>query len=214
MNYSDIEKEFNEKEFDYHKFVDYALNDESIRDKLVANIVDGNNHINIYYHSYYIINEASKEKPELFYKYWDDYLKIAKHKNSYHRIISHWLLTNLISIDYKNTFDDIKDDFFLAIKDERVSNGLAAVTDIIEVAKHRPDLENEIINLFLNEDLLINYTEKHRARFYFLYMEYFEIILKDNYDQKLINFIEGCLESNTINTKRCAIKLLKKYDRK
>lgn len=212
MNYLDIEKRFQDKEFDYHKFVPLALEDKSVRDKLIENIVDGKNHINIYYRSYYIVDEASKEKPELFYEYWDNLVTILHHKNTYHRLIAHWLLTNLISVDKDNKFAEIKDEFFAAIDDEKVLVGLEAVKDITIVSEYRSDLEEEIISLFLNDNMLKNYLERQKERFYFLYMEYFDTVLEKRKDQRLIDFCRKCLTVKNTNTLKQTKKVLKKYD--
>lgn len=41
------------------------------------------------------------------------------------------------------------------IKDEKFSTGLMALRDIIMMRDYRPDLSEEIINLFLYKDLML-----------------------------------------------------------
>lgn len=108
MKYEELLLELEKHDFKYGPYIHLAIDDINIREKLINNITE-DRHINVYYNSYYLIYEASKINPELFYQYWDSLIPLLNHKNSYHRSISHWILTNLIKVDNDNKFDLIKE---------------------------------------------------------------------------------------------------------
>ena len=166
LNYEEILKAFQEKEFHIDDYISVVVESKDIREKLIQNLIE-QTHINVYYRSYYLINAVSLTNPELFYEYWDLFVSLRYHKNSYHRNIFHWIITNLIPVDSQNKFDKIKKEYFSQIKDVKVLTGLEAMKDIIIMSQYRPDLEEEIISLFLDENMIKDYTDKQKDRFHF-----------------------------------------------
>ncbi len=61
----------------------------------------------VYYHCYYVISKASEEKPELFYDYWNEFVLLLDHQNSYHRDIGLTIIANLTKIDTDDKFSVI-----------------------------------------------------------------------------------------------------------
>lgn len=211
MDYQTIESEFHDKEFAVTKFIPLVLESENVRDNLISNLIDGHNHINVYYRSFYLVDEASKLKPELFYQYWDKLTKLLTYQSTYHRLIGQTVLTNLIVVDELHKFDTIKKTFFTLLSDEKVLNGIEAVKHLIIINKYRPDLTSEIVEFFLDESLLKNYSQRQTERFYALYLEYFDTVLERKDDPRLKVFIEKCLSVKNTNTLKIAKKLFKKY---
>ena len=101
LNYEEILKAFQEKEFHIDDYISVVVESKDIREKLIQNLIE-QTHINVYYRSYYLINAVSLTNPELFYEYWDLFVSLRYHKNSYHRNIFHWIITNLIPVDNKH----------------------------------------------------------------------------------------------------------------
>lgn len=211
MQYENLEKAFQDKEFHTEAFIPLVMEQKAVRDRLIENLEE-DTHINIYYRSYYLIDAVSKTNPELFYEYWNRLARLRFHKNSYHRNIFHWIITNLIPADKENQFDKIKDEYFSQIKDVKVLTGLEAVKDIIRMCAYRPDLEGEIISLLLNEELLEDYTDKQKDRFHCLAMEYFDTVLSRGKDERLMEFIRLCANAKNSTTARTAKQLIKKYE--
>ena len=81
---NDLIIKISDKNVDIDKFADMALKDPQIRDNLVQWMLN-NQKIMVYYHSFYILAKASQREPELFYHYWDDFISLLNHSNSYHR---------------------------------------------------------------------------------------------------------------------------------
>jgi hypothetical protein len=166
--YENIEKKFATTSFDPAPYLKSTLVDCSLREKLIANVIDGSNHINYYFNSYLIIREASAINPALFYSYWEEFWQLHNHKNSYHRRIAHDLITNLSSCDQENKFPDIKNDYLAMIISEKISNLLAMFTN----AHHVNQITSQELSS-LAEELKSqpHLTEKQRIRIQKLHQE-------------------------------------------
>ncbi|HEX3013688.1 MAG TPA: hypothetical protein VHO92_05400, partial [Methanobacterium sp.] len=114
----DLISQISDKNVNINKFAEIVINNEVIRNKLINQMLN-NEHIIAYYHSYNILAKASELKPELFYKYWDDFASLLNHANSYHRDFGLTLIANLTKVDEKNLFSSIFDDYFKCINDAK-----------------------------------------------------------------------------------------------
>lgn len=139
-------------------------------------------------------------------------MPLLEHKNSYHRSISHWIITNLIKVDKNNKFDLIKKRYFGMIKDEKFLTGLMVLRDIITISEYRIDLKEEIINLFLNKTLVENYKENQIGKIQYEILEYFSKVYYDAKDKdKIMNYTKDCIDSKSIKTCKLAKTILKEF---
>lgn len=122
MDYQEIARHFQTTSFDPQPFVQTAIDGRKVREKLVENVVDGQNHINEYFNSYLIIKEVATKNPELIYEEWERIWALHTHKNSYHRWFAHDLITQLLVIDREDKFEAIKREYVLLPKEEKISN--------------------------------------------------------------------------------------------
>ena len=58
LNYEEILKAFQEKEFHIDDYISVVVESKDIREKLIQNLIE-QTHINVYYRSYYLINAVS-----------------------------------------------------------------------------------------------------------------------------------------------------------
>ena len=209
ITYEDLKRAFQEQEFLVDTFIPLVMASNEVRSNLIQNLIR-ETHINVYYRSYYVIEAVSKTNPELFYEYWDQLVSLRTHKNSYHRNIYHWILAYLIAVDHAHKFDVVKDAYFAQIRDEKMLTGLEAVKDIIKISAYRPDLEEEIIALFLDDTMLQEYTDKQIDRFHYVMMTYFETILEKRSDERLWNFVRNCCSAKNATTSKKAKQMMKK----
>jgi hypothetical protein len=170
FTYEEIEQKFQTTSFDPTPYIESTLFDQSLREKLIENVINGKNHINYYFNSYLIIERASFIEPMLFYSYWKDFWQLYQHQNSYHRRIAHDMISNLIICDVENKFLAIKDDYLEMIETEKISNLLGMLQNAIRVDQITP-LE-ELPALFLRLEKQSRLTEKQKARIAKLYQEY------------------------------------------
>jgi hypothetical protein len=208
LKYEELELKLKKHDFKYKPYIHISIDNKNIRKQLIKNITE-DNHINIYYNSYHLVYEASKEHPELFYPYWDSLVPLLNHKNSYHRSISHDILTNLIQVDNDNKFDLIQEKYFSMIKDEKFSTGLGALRNIFLVSEYRPDLKNKIVIILLNKDLLTNYKENQVNRMQFEIIEFLGKTTISENKNNVINYIINSKESNNSRIKKIAEYALK-----
>jgi len=143
MDYQEIARHFQTTSFDPQPFVQTAIDDRMVREMLVENVVDGQNHINEYFNSYLIIKEVATKKPELIYDEWERIWALHTHKNSYHRWIAHDLITQLLMIDHEDKFEAIKREYVLLPKEEKISN-YKKMSENIQKAMKLKDLSKEI----------------------------------------------------------------------
>lgn len=163
MDYQEIARHFQTTSFDPQPFVQTAIDDRKVREKLVENVVDGQNHINEYFNSYLIIKEVAIKNPELIYDEWERIWALHTHKNSYHRWIAHDLITQLLVIDHEDKFEAIKQEYVLLPKEEKISNFLKMIENIKEASRHK-DLQHEKKHLLTDQVWLSNFNEKQMKR--------------------------------------------------
>ena len=130
---------------DIDRFIEPAVDDASFQVVLVKHLVS-NPKINVYYHSYLILSEASQRCPSHFYGYWDEFAKLLEHKNSYHRNYAMVLIANLIKVDSKARFDSICVNYYKQLEDEKVSTRKYCICDSYRILRARPDLENDVLS--------------------------------------------------------------------
>lgn len=140
-----------EKDFDVAEFVQIAHRDENARDEIVHQMIS-NEHIMVYYHCYYVASKASKENPEMFYKYWDEISGLLHHKNSYHRDFALDIIGNLTKVDQEDRFSEIEDLYFAVVNDEKFMTGNNCVRNLQKVYRHKEYLREKIIALLLDID--------------------------------------------------------------
>ena len=103
MNNSEMITGISRPDFAIEPFILLAMNDELSRDEIIKQMIT-NPDIMVYYHCYYVVVKASGERPELFYKYWDEIAALLQHENSYHRNFALEILANLTKVDRENRF--------------------------------------------------------------------------------------------------------------
>ncbi len=126
MEYSqDIIDSIADTNYDNTEWVELVLNDE----RLLAIVVDNleHKHIMVYYHCYEIADNASKLNPLIFYKYWDRFVNMLYHKNSYHRNIGLTMISHLVTIDTENKFNNIINVYFQLLYDKKYLTSLYCI---------------------------------------------------------------------------------------
>jgi len=208
MGESNLLEEIADKNVDIDKFVKAVLEDESIRKEVIKQLLTNNN-IMVYYHCYYIISKASEVKPELFYKYWDDFVNLLNHKNSYHRDIGLTILGNLTKVDKENLFSSIFDKYMEHLNDEKFMTAQCCVQNLKKIIKNKGEYTKKIIELLLNVDTRCNYPEKQKALFKADIIE----VLEEAYDSVnkdiIVEFVKAQLNSISPKTRKKARVFLK-----
>ncbi len=204
-------EEISKKDFDKNKYVEMVINNEEIRDFVIENMI---NHPQImkYYHCFYIIEEASSSKPDLFYTYWDDLYKLLNHPNSYHRDFGLILLAKLAKVDNENKFIDIIDDYMELLKDEKFMTAEFCVKNCAIIASVKEQLLERIINRLLILETDNPFPEKQKAVMMSFIIEGLELIVNRYPNkEKLLEFVKRQISSISPKTKKIAKKFLISY---
>jgi hypothetical protein len=210
MDINQLINEISTVDVDVKKFVSMVIEDMPTREDVVR-LVLTHPHIMIYYHCYYILDQASFERPDLFYNYWDDFAQLLDHKNSYHRDIGMTLLANLTQVDDQSRFEAIFDRFFAHLHDAKFLTAVNCVQNSQKVMRYKPDLMDRILPLLLNTDNLTDYPLKQKE----LMKSFILPIIDEHFDRLnktkgVLEFIRSCTTSTSPKTKKMASAMLKK----
>lgn len=211
MNVEELVEKIAEKDFDVDEFVQIALMDDEARDEIVHQMIS-NAKIMVYYHCYYVASKASKECPELFYKYWDEISELLHHENSYHRDFAIDIIGNLTKIDRDSRFSEIEDEYFARINDKKFMTGNNCVRNLRKVYKHKEELRERIIALLLDIDNQCEYTEKQKGVLKCDVLEIFEEFYDEVEERDEINeFISAEVDSISPKTRKKARELVRAF---
>jgi hypothetical protein len=142
-------------------FTEKVINDEQFR-QLVIDLLLEHDHIMVYYHSYLIIDAASKREPILFYSLWDRFVLLLNHKNSYHRNYGMQLLANLTKVDIQNKLELIIDIYYKQLDDQKFLTRRYCVLNSREIIKNKPYLSDLIIYRLMNFIRTTDNSEKQQ----------------------------------------------------
>ncbi len=188
-----------EKNINVDEFVESVLDDETIRTEVI-NLLLTNKKIMVYYNCFYVISKASEKKPELFYKYWNDFVYLLDHKNSYHRDIGLTILGNLTSVDKDKLFDNIYSRYIEHFNDDKFMTAQCFLKNMKKVVKNKTEYAEEIIKVLVHVDKICKYPQRQKE---LLKSDIIEVLdeLYDKIDDKetIENFIK--LQSDSLSPK-------------
>lgn len=93
-----------ETQVEIDPLVERARFDPEFRDLVVQQLVS-HKHINVYFHSYRIMQQVTAADSVGCLRYWDDFVGLLQHPNSYHRNYGMDLLPDLLPMDLRKRFD-------------------------------------------------------------------------------------------------------------
>jgi hypothetical protein len=184
-----------------------VLADEAIRDDVVR-LTLTHPDIMVYYHGYYVLDEASRASPELFAVYWDDFIGLLEHANSYHRDIGLTIVANLTAADGCERFSGVRDRYLRHIYDVKFMTGNCCVTNLARVAKHCPGQREHITRALLAHQEGTAYTEKQEAVLQFDILRYLELTYTEkDLAGRFAGFITSQCHSTSPKTRKRAIAM-------
>ena len=212
MTKNDLISEISDKNVDVDKFAEIVINEESIRQEIINQMLN-NKHIMVYYHSYNILSKASELKPELFYRYWNDFASLLNHKNSYHRDFGLTLIANLTKVDTENKFSSVFDDYFECLNDAKFMTARHCLQNTAKILANKSELKEDILNILLNIDKLCNFSEKQEALIKSDVIDVFDKFYGEIDNKEIINkFVKVELDSISPKTKKRAREFILKHE--
>ena len=212
MTKNDLISQISDKNVDVDKFAEIVINEESIRQEIINQMLN-NKHIMAYYHSYNILSKASELKPELFYRYWNDFASLLNHENSYHRDFGLTLIANLTKVDTENKFSSVFDDYFKCINDAKFMTARHCIQNTAKILANKCELKEDISNILLDIDKLCNFSEKQKALIKSDVIDVFDKFYREINNKEMINkFVKVELNSISPKTKKRAREFILKYE--
>jgi hypothetical protein len=159
--------------------------------------------------SFKVLMHLSEEQPKVLYPKWDYLANLLDSNNHYQRYISINILANLAVVDTQNKFDKIFDKYFSNIDGDRTMVAGQAALNSGKIAKTKPNLQTKITNRLLNIEKTHKGKQIELIKAYTIeaFNEYFEESSDKN---KILDFVEAQLESESPKTRKLAMEFLKK----
>lgn len=211
MNTNELIQAISDENFDVDYFVDLVCEDAQARDEVIKQLTT-HPHIMVYYHCYYVADQASQVRPDLFLTYWPVIVPLLNHPNSYHRDIGMTLLANLTQVDAENRFGAIFQGYFEHLHDQKFMTGHCCVQNSLKIIKNKPELRDRIIALLLSMDNGSAYSEKQKALLKYDVLDILDQVYLDLPDRKDANeYMRACVNSASPKTRQKAKELVAKY---
>jgi len=130
--------------------------------QLVTDQLISHNHIMVYYHSFLIIDRASKREPILFYASWDRFVSLLESSNSYHRNYAMQILANLTRVDEMGRFEKTIDKYFNQLNDDKFLTRRYCVLNTRVIIINKTQLSDTIIQRLISFLKTSDNTEKQQ----------------------------------------------------
>ncbi len=211
MNIEDIFNTISKTDFNLPAFTRIAIDNEQARGEMIRQLVH-NPDIMVYYHCFYAIDKASQERPDLYYPYWDVFVQLLAHKNSYHRDFGLTILANLVQVDQEDRFLGIYDAYFDHLHDAKFMTAKCCALNIKKILSRKPILRDRIVAQVLKIDDICVYPENQKALLKCDLLEILEQAYEDAQDREGIErFAHEQLKSSSPKTRKKAIALVKAW---
>jgi hypothetical protein len=202
-------KQISKQDFDVSFFSKAALEDQSMRDELVQQMLT-HPHIMVYYHCFYAIEKACQEDPRSFYKYWDGFSGLLDHPNSYHRNFSLVLISLLVGVDAAHNLDSLLPKYLNHLSDEKYLTSLYCVQGCTRIIEVRPDLSSQMLDRILAQDANSSYSVSQAALLRAEILNFLEkLFALQPPDGKIIQWIVSASTCASPRTRKKAKELLK-----
>ncbi|RQD74472.1 MAG: hypothetical protein D5R97_07800 [Candidatus Syntrophonatronum acetioxidans] len=204
-------KEIAKKEFDRDYFVERVIQEKEVRDLVIHEMLN-NEDIMVYYHCYYVIEEASKKRPELFYSYWDQFRSLLDHKNSYLRNMGLTIMATLTPVDDQDRFSEVFEKYMTLMNDEKFMTAQCCIKNLKKIIKQKGHLEEDILEALLDIDSLCSYPHKQKELLKGDILEVFDQVYQGCKRKSEIKvLLKKALSSVSPKTRKRAMDFVEKY---
>jgi len=169
--------------------------------------------IRVYYHCFYVVEQASQAEPALFYPYWDDVAALLNHTNSYHRDFALILLANLAAVDSFDRIAQLLPAYLARLNDDKLMTARCCVRNSAKIIRHKPALKEQVLTRLLSLDSPGPFPHKQQE----LLKADVLAVIAATYPVKPIpdreaSFIRSAAGSSSPTTRKRAKELLKQFD--
>lgn len=186
-----------------------AIKDKKLLSELLEGILSKKDEIR--YSSFKALLIISEEHPEVLYPKWDFLAGLVNSDNSYIKLIVLRLIANLTKADTENKFEEIFDEYYSILDEDKTMTAGHLVSNSGKIAKAKPKLQSKITNKLLNIDNTHRGKQKELIKGYAIeaFDEYYE---EANDKKKIVEFVKKQLESESPKTRKKAKEFLEKWE--
>jgi hypothetical protein len=211
MDTTDIIERISDKDADIAAFVKLALEDACIREEIVRLMVT-HPHIMVYYHCFYVVDQATSQRPDLFYGFWDTIVPLLCHSNSYHRDFALTILANLAAVDVEDRFERISEAYLTHIRDEKFMTAQCFVKNCAKVIHYKSGLAERTIQTLLDVDQQTAYPDRQKELLKADILGALEANLGRTKDfPGVTTFVQACVGSTSPKTRSKAREMIAKF---
>lgn len=193
------------------KIVRHVLKDKNYLLKLLEGVVAKEDSVR--YPNALALEILSKENPKIIYPKWNVFADLLKSKNAYHKSIAISTISNLTSIDEKNRFEGIFEEFFKLLDDKSVIVSRKLAIYVGKIATAKPLLRAKITKILLNIDNTQHSSSRKdliKGDIIESFSEYFKYINNKN---EIIEFVKNQLKSSSPSTVKKAKEFLSRWEK-
>ena len=193
------------------KIVRHVLKDKNYLLKLLEGVVAKEDSVR--YPNALALEILSKENPKIIYPKWNVFADLLKSKNAYHKSIAISTISNLTSIDEKNRFEGIFEEFFKLLDDKSVIVSRKLAIYVGKIATAKPSLRAKITKILLNIDNTQHSSSRKdliKGDIIESFSEYFKYINNKN---EIIEFVKNQLKSSSPSTVKKAKEFLSRWEK-
>ena len=164
------------------------------------------------YNCFKVLNIVSKKKPDILYPHWDFFINHLRSDNNYHKMSAILIIANLASIDTKNRFEKVFDEFYDNLKSKKTIVPIYIVKSSGKIVNFKPHLEEKITKLLLDIENIHpgKQIDLVKSSVIESFSEFYESSQKKD---EILCFVKNQLDSKSPKTRKTAKEFLNKFGR-
>jgi len=191
------------------KAMQLALSDERALREILGGIVSKDDAYR--YNCFEVLLQISKTQPHVLYPEWDRFVELMSSGNAFHRSMALRLIANLTGADEEGRFEDLFDEYFGLLDDEKVMVARYLVQSADQIARRKPHLREKITEKLLDIDQA-HHAEGRKALIKADAVGFFETFFEDLPDkERVLAFVEGMLACSSPKARKAAKAFLNRH---
>ena len=156
------------------------------------------------YNCFEVLLQISEDRPRVLYPEWDRFIGLMRSDNAFHRSIALRLVANLTGADEEQRFEDLFDEYFGLLDDEKVMVARYLVQSASQIARRKPHLREKIAEKLLDIDRT-HHAEGRKALIKADAVEFFETFFEELPDkERMLAFVEDMLTCSSPKARQAA----------
>lgn len=201
-------KGLDKRNINFNSYANELINGKEMISEYLDGLVSKNETYR--YNCFNVLNVVSEKNPGFLYHHWDFFENHLRSNNNYHKIASVTIIANLTAVDKEKRFENFFDEFYSNLKTEKTIVPIYILKYSGRIVNFKPDLEEKITNIFLNIESIhtAKQIELVKSAIIESFSEFFNKVKSKN---KIINFVEKQLNSESPKTRKISKEFLEKW---